>query len=133
MSYPPRPPTWEPPSHPQSSRYEPDTRERLRAVEVWLHHLAQSTAERHGAHVRRLELQERRMTGHQTRLTEAERRTAEIAPISERVTVLETRLRATKERLQYAGAAILIGLVAGGKMTVEQLVSVLQALARLAG
>lgn len=73
------------------------------------------------------------MTGHQTRLTEAERRTAEIAPISERVTVLETRLRATKERLQYAGAAILIGLVAGGKMTVEQLVSVLQALARLAG
>lgn len=131
--------TWEPPSHQPSSPFETsgnggshgDIRERLRAIEVWLHHLAQSTAERHGAHVRRLELQERRMTGHQARLTEGERRSAEIAPLSERVTAIEKKLRHAKERIQYAAAAVIFGMVMGGQMTLDRVFQIVDILRRL--
>ena len=105
----------------------------MRAIEVWLHHLAQSTAERHGAHVRRLELQERRMTGHQARLTEAERRSAEVAPLAERVSAIEKRMQYVKERIQYAVAAIIFGLVVGGRMTVEQIGQIVDMLRRAVG
>lgn len=126
-------PSWEPPSRWQSPPYEAEMRERLRALEVSMQHHAQVTADRLSIHVRRMERQDERVNGHQQRLTEAERRTALIAPLSERLTSVESRLRAAKERLQYAGAAILFGLIAGGKMTVDQIISVLQAVAKIAG
>lgn len=130
---PPYHPTWEPPSRPQSPSYEADLRERLRALEVSMQHHAQVTADRLSIHVRRMEQHDERSNGQQARLTEAERRTAAIGPLSERVTAIESKLRAAKERIQYTAAAILFGLVAGGKMTVDQLVSVLQAVAKIVG
>lgn len=129
-------PTSPMPSASSSFGSEPhgDMRERIRALEVTIHHTWTNTIERMAAAVRRMEGIDRRleagdarMGSHHERLTGLDTEVRRLSEVSGQISGLDKRLSAIEQRwamgraaLHYVGAAILSVLVLTGKVTVEQ-------------
>ena len=109
-------------------------RERIRALEVTIHHTWTNTSERIAAQVRRMEGIDRRleagdarMGSHQERLSGLDQELRRLSEASGQILGIDKRLAAIEQRwamgraaLHYVGAAVLSVLVLTGKVTVEQ-------------
>jgi len=138
--HPPPDPTswWQPspsPSPPHAPHGSPaygngavaDLRERVRAIETTIPHLKEIALDRFSTQAKRmdgvdgrLEMGESRMDRLDERLSAAERAAAPLPAIETRVEAIERRWASWKAGLQYAVAALILGLVLARKMTLGE-------------
>jgi hypothetical protein len=112
-----------------------EVRERVRALETLVPMLEQMASERTATQARRVDgidqrlaAGDRRMDRLDQRLTATEQAAAPLPGIEARVSHIERRWAAWKAGLQYASAALVIGLVLAGKMTLGQAAALLKLL-----
>jgi len=104
-----------------------DLRERVRAIETTIPHLKEIALDRFSTQAKRmdgvdgrLEMGESRMDRLDERLSAAERAAAPLPAIETRVEAIERRWASWKAGLQYAVAALILGLVLARKMTLGE-------------